>query len=366
MLPREAVPAGPVVLRPLADDDTGAILRACADPEIVRFIPTIPAPYTADDARLFVTETAPGMWDAGGANFAIADPATGGWLGGISLKAPDVRGNVEIGYMVAPWARGRGVASAAARALTEWAFRQGTHRVELVTDLENVASQRVAMAAGFRREGLQRGAGPLRDGGRDDLVPFARLATDSGEPQRSFLPDLPGGSLSDGVVRLAPITPADAGAYQAMMEEPEVLIRSVPPQAPDPDDTARRLRCTGMWWLSGERAELSVRDAGTGEFAGHIQLMNIVPPLGQAMIGYSLARRFRGRGFMTRAVDLLCEWAFASTPLYRIVAGTAPDNVPSHRVLERAGFTQEAVIKSLLPGLDGTRHDDLQWVRLRG
>jgi hypothetical protein len=35
-------------------------------------------------------------------------------------------------------------------------------------------------------------------------------------------------------------------------------------------------------------------------------------------------------------------------------------------VLERAGFQREAVLRELLPGLDGTRHDDFQWVRLRG
>ncbi|MFC4536325.1 GNAT family N-acetyltransferase [Sphaerisporangium dianthi] len=369
MLPRfphDAVPAGPFLLRPATEDDVDAIARACADPEIARFIPAIPVPYTAGDARDYVTEIAPELWRTGGAALAVTDPAAGGaWLGNFSLKPPDVRGNTEIGYLVAPWARRRGVATVAARALTEWAFQHGAHRVELLADLSNTPSQRVAMAAGYRREGVQRGAMPRRDGGRDDLVMFARLATDPGTPQRSYLPDLPGGALSDGVVRLEPITPDDADAYQAMMSEPDVLARSVPPQAPDPEETLYRSHCTGTWWLAGERAELGVRDAATGEFAGHIQLMQVNPLLGQAMIGYSLAGRFRGRGFMTRAVNLLCEWAFTHTSLHRIVAGTAPDNIPSHRVLRRAGFEQEALFKELLQQLDGTRHDDLQWVRMR-
>jgi RimJ/RimL family protein N-acetyltransferase len=353
-------------LRELLKSDADAIARGCADPDIVRYIPTVPVPYTVDDAITYITDLAPADWNHGGATFAIADAVSGEWLGNIGMKALDVRGVGEIGYLVAPWARGRGVASAAARALTEWAFAQGVHRVELVANVENIASQRVAMAAGFRREGVQRGADPLRDGGHGDVVGFARLAVDPGDPQRSFLPDLPGGSLSDGVVRLTPLTPADLDDYQAMMSEPEVMRYGVPPEFPDREDSLRRCRYTGTLWLAGDRTELAVRDAATGEFAGHLQLMNILPMLGQAMIGYSLVRRFRGRGFATRSVNLLVEWAFENVALHRIVAGTALENTSSQRVLERAGFTREAVIKSLLPGLDGTRHDDVQWVRLRG
>ncbi|WP_405148081.1 GNAT family N-acetyltransferase [Sphaerisporangium sp. NBC_01403] len=366
MFPRDVIPAGPIVLREHLKTDAEAISRGCADPEIVRFIPTVPSPYGRDDALAFVTEVVPADWSHGGAAFAIADAATGEWQGNIGLKPLNARGAGEIGYLLAPWARGRGLATRAARALAEWAFSQGVHRVELVADVENVASQRVAMAAGFQREGIQRGAVPRRGGGYGDAVGYGRLALDPGEPQRSFLPDLPGGSLSDGVVLLAPLTLADAGPYHEMMSEPEVLRYSVPPEAPDMEDTLRRCRYTGMWWSSGERAELSVRDASTGEFAGHIQLMNIVPPLGQAMVGYSLKQGFRGRGFMTRAVNLLAEWTFTGTSLHRLVAGTAPGNTSSHRVLERAGFSREALIKSLLPGADGVRHDDLQWVRFRG
>ncbi|RCG29850.1 GNAT family N-acetyltransferase [Sphaerisporangium album] len=347
-------------------DDAEAIARACSAPETADFLPALPQPYALDDALAFITELSPGVWDLGGASFVMADAAGGEWLGDIELKPLDARGAGEIGYLVAPWARGRGVATAAVRALTEWAFAQGVHRVSILADVENVVSQRVAMAAGYRREGVLRDAGPRRGGGHVDMVAFARLARDPGEPQRSYLPGLPGGSLSDGVVLLAPLTMDDVDSYQEMASEPDSYIYSVPPQIPDREETVRRCRYTGTWWLAGERAEMSVRDAATGAFAGHIQLMQVAPPIGQAMIGYSLLGRFRGRGFMTRAVNLLAEWAYAATPLHRLVAGTATGNTASQRVLQRAGFTREAVIRSLLPAADGTRHDDIQWVRLRG
>ncbi|SNT57571.1 Acetyltransferase (GNAT) domain-containing protein [Streptosporangium subroseum] len=120
-----------------------------------------------------------------------------------------------------------------------------------------------------------------------------------------------------------------------------------------------------MRWLAGERVELSIRDARTDAFAGHIQLGSIIPPLNQAMTGYSLLPRFRGRGFVTRATVLLVDWAFEHTPLCRIIAGTDTGNVASHRVLERAGFARDALLYGLLPGPGGTRLDDLQWYRLR-
>jgi RimJ/RimL family protein N-acetyltransferase len=364
VFPREVIPAGPVVLRPLTDGDAGAIARGCADPDVARFVPGIPVPYTAEDAWAFLAGV-PGQWERGGLCLAMAGAVDDEWLGTVSLKPPGPRGDIEIGYLVAPWARRRGVATATVRALTEWAFEHGAHRVELVTDLENAASQQVAMAAGFQRESVRRGARPMRDGRHDDLVAFARLASDSGERQTSYLPGLPGGFLSDGVVRLAPLVPADAGDYQALASAPDVLKYSVPAEPPDREDSLRRCRYTAAWWLSGERAELSIREEASGAFAGHIQLMNVNTALGQAMIGYSLGAAYRGRGLMTRAVGLLSGWALTATALHRLVAGTAVDNVASHRVLERAGFTREALLKSLLPGKDGTRHDDYQWVRLR-
>ncbi|MFC4062148.1 GNAT family N-acetyltransferase [Planomonospora corallina] len=365
MFTRDVIPAGPVLLRGLTGADVGPMTRACADPEIVRFIPTVPVPYGRGDA-LHYLEVAERLWAAGGASFAVADPGTGEWLGNIGLKAPDPRGNGEIGYLIAPWARRRGVATAATRALTEWAFARGVHRMALLAEVDNLASQRVALAAGFRHEGVQREAEPRRDGTRGDLAAFARLSTDSGEPVRPYLPFFPGGSLSDGVVRLTPLAVEDADDYHALRSLPETVEHTVPAQVPDPEDSERFCREAGMRWLEGARVELAIRDAADGAFAGHVQLSNIVPPLGQAMVGYSMLPEFRGRGFATRAVELVVDWALGHTPLARIVAGTDVDNTASQRVLEKAGFAREALLHGLLPRPDGTRRDDLQWYRMRG
>jgi RimJ/RimL family protein N-acetyltransferase len=116
--------------------------------------------------------------------------------------------------------------------------------------------------------------------------------------------------------------------------------------------------------MAGDRAEFVVEDAATGAFAGSIGLHYLNRRLGEAMIGYSLRPEFRGKGIATRSVNLLCDWAFDSVGVARVIAGTFPENRASQRVLERAGFSREGYHKAELPGRDGQRIDNIQFVRL--
>ncbi|TYB70200.1 GNAT family N-acetyltransferase [Nonomuraea sp. PA05] len=361
MFARDVISAGPLVLRPPSQDDAEPLVKMCDDPVTARFMPSLPQPYELGHALDYLGR-APGMWEDGGAQYAITEG--GRFAGLVWLGPPDRQGVSDTGYVVAPWARGGAVAATAVRALTDWAFDQGVRRVELQAEVENVASLRAAYRAGFREEGLRREAKRTRDGRFADHVTFARLRGEAAPAVEPYLPLPEDGELRDEVVRLVPMALGDAADYHRMITEPSVAAYSVTPPS-TLEDAERRCRYTGYWWLSGQRAEIAIRDAASGAFAGHIQLMQVVPVLGQAMIGYSLLPAFRGRGFMTRAVRLLADWAFARTALHRIVAGTDVDNTASHAVLERTGFRREGVHKEFLPRPDGTRADDLQWVRTR-
>ncbi|GAB1823311.1 GNAT family N-acetyltransferase [Herbidospora sp. RD11066] len=365
MFPRESISAGPVTLRASTEADVPAVVRACSDPLTQRFITTLPSPYTEEDARAWLTDITEARWGAGGAEFVVADSETDELNGVIGLHVPDRFGNVEVGYWVAPWAREKGVATAALRALTAWAFEHGAPRVHLVAEMENVASQKVALAAGFRHEGMRRGAGPLPGGGRADMALFGRLPGDPGEPIRPFLPFLPPGGLTDGVVTLTMLTADDAPAYQAVASLPDVVRYRVPPEAPPFEETLYRCKGAGYRWLVGIQAEMAIRDAATGAFAGDIQLSHLTPPMREAMVGYSLHSDFRGRGLVTRAVELLAGWAFTEASLRRLISGTNPGNLASQAVLERAGFTRGGTQKEYLPGPDGTWTDNVEWLRLR-
>jgi RimJ/RimL family protein N-acetyltransferase len=354
-----------VRLRAYRPDDAEAVAAGYDDPLCHRFLPPLPSPFTLAHAERFLSEGVASIFADGGAVYAIADPETDDLLGGIGFdKVVAGRNQAEIGYWVGPWARGRGVATAAVRALSRHALSSGLERLELLTHWDNAASQRVAMAAGYRREGVRRAALPDRNGGRDDLVAFARLATDDGEPAQRLLPDLPGGELTDGVVRLRPLGVADVAFQTELRHTRDVWETTVPPERPSLDEISRRCLRAESLWLAGTRADLVILDAATGAPAGDIGLYYDGPRINEAMIGYSVLPAFRGRGFATRAAQLVALWAFAETDIARLVAGALPSNTGSHRVLEKAGFHREAYLKSHLPGPDGTRTDDVLFVLL--
>jgi RimJ/RimL family protein N-acetyltransferase len=350
-----------VRLRPYRRADVDDLVAGCNDPLTRRFTPVLPSPYTAQDAQWWIDQGVPAINSAGGVAYAIADPGTDRLTGGIGLnRHPGAGERAYIGYWVAPWARGRGVATAATVALSAWAFELGgLHRLDLLTAVENLASQRVAIAAGYRREGVHRGLMQGRDGRWEDQVVWARLAGDPPGPSPRLLPDLPGGALTDGVVLLRPMRPEDAPAIHALHVLPDVVASSVPPVAPDREEIELRCARAGAWWLAGERADLVIADAATGTPAGDIGLYYQEPATGQAMVGYTLLPAWRGRGYATRAVRLLARWAFDQAGIDRLIAGTSPANVGSQRVLERAGFRREGYLRERLPGPDGTRVDDV-------
>jgi RimJ/RimL family protein N-acetyltransferase len=100
-------------------------------------------------------------------------------LGNVMLSAIDRRHDTAwISYWTVEAARGRGVASEALRMMSSWAIDDlGLFRLELGHRTNNVASCRVATAAGYPVEGLERGK-LLYDGERFDVETHARLATD--------------------------------------------------------------------------------------------------------------------------------------------------------------------------------------------
>ena len=65
-----------------------------------------------------------------------------------------------------------------------------------------------------------------------------------------------------------------------------------------------------------------------------------------AEMGYWLAEPFWGRGIMTRAVKSLTDYAIEDLKLHRVFAEPYTCNPASARVLEKAGFTCEGVLRS--------------------
>lgn len=149
-MPPESVTEATVILREFDGRDAGRLLEAFRDPEYARWGH---GPATEDDVIAWMRER--NDWSVGDRrSWAVSDPADD-LLGSVSLRHIDTdQGDAEAGYWVAPWARRRGIATAALRAAVGHAFDDlGLRRVYLYHAVDNPASCGVARAAGFRLEG---------------------------------------------------------------------------------------------------------------------------------------------------------------------------------------------------------------------
>ena len=64
-----------------------------------------------------------------------------------------------------------------------------------------------------------------------------------------------------------------------------------------------------------------------------------------AEVGYYVACELWGRGIATQAIKLLCEYIFENTDIIRLYAEPFARNAASCRVLEKAGFKLEGVLR---------------------
>jgi RimJ/RimL family protein N-acetyltransferase len=144
-------------LRPFTLDDVPEVVAACQDPEISRYT-AMPSPYTEDHAILWISSHATFWQDGQAAPFAITLGHGGPIAGNVSLARVDWEQRVGFaGYWVALSARNKGVASHALVLLCDWSFGAlGLAEVVLHTMPDNVASERVAVKAGFTHAGLLR------------------------------------------------------------------------------------------------------------------------------------------------------------------------------------------------------------------
>jgi RimJ/RimL family protein N-acetyltransferase len=169
-----------LILRPWRLEDAPNLTAAFQDPEIARWLSVIPSPYSEEDSYSFIGH-ARESWDRGESyNFAIVNAESGDLAGSIAVRLRRFSTG-HFGYWIARESRGRGVATEALTALCRWAVETlDVKRLELLTDVDNQGSQRVAEKAGFQREGILRSSLENRDGTRRDSVIFSLLPQEMG------------------------------------------------------------------------------------------------------------------------------------------------------------------------------------------
>ena len=165
-------------LVPLDETHLAGVDGLLDDPDTLRFT-RIPEPVPPGYARDWLERYEAGRRDGSREAFAVID-GDGSFVG-IAL-APDidpVGGELELGYIVAPAARGRGIATELLRQLTRWALDEvGAERIRLIIDVENAASARVAERCGYVREGVLRSTYVKDSRPRADVAVWSRLPSD--------------------------------------------------------------------------------------------------------------------------------------------------------------------------------------------
>lgn len=392
--PVEIVQAG-LRLRPWRAEDARDVHRACQDPDIQRWT-TAPAPYRLAHATDFVTTMASDAWTSGtGAPFAVCDAATGELLASCGLITidPPTR-SAEIGYWTAPWARGRGVAVRATRAVCRWAFAElGLHRIIWQAEVGNHASRLVALRAGFLVEGRLRLAQPHPHGTPDGWVgsllpadlarpdPASRdepAAPRGGKPaapnqsqpaaQHQGEPAAGPGSLearraavfgapqpvlfarpaTGTELRLRPLADRDLDPIVRACHDPETIHWTTVPDPYQRSDAEFFVdEYAPTVWRRGTGAVFGIADA-SDEYAGVIELRVSARDSRVGDLGFIVAPYARGRGYCPAAVAAVCAWGFTTLGLARIEWRANVGNTASRRAVEKAGFTFEGTARHAL------------------
>ncbi|MFL6139062.1 MAG: GNAT family N-acetyltransferase [Frankiaceae bacterium] len=155
--------------------------------------------------------------------------------------------------------------------------------------------------------------------------------------------------LRDGVVLLRPWRPDDAAAVHAACQDPEIQRwTTVPSPYAEADAVEFVSSLAPAGWASG--GELTFAVVAEDRIVASVGLMRGSGRVsGRAgAIGYWAAPDGRGRGYVTRAVRLVCGWAFGELGLARVQWHAEVGNAASRAVAERAGFRMEGVARAAL------------------
>lgn len=144
--------SGAVFLREFREEDVQLAVELGADP-YVPLIGSLPAYPSEREALAWVLRQQGRLAEGTGFSFAVAEVGTGKAVGTIGLWLRDLLlGRASVGYSMSPEHRGRGLASDALKAVTQFAWSVPVlYRIELCIEPWNTASIRVAESAGYQR-----------------------------------------------------------------------------------------------------------------------------------------------------------------------------------------------------------------------
>jgi RimJ/RimL family protein N-acetyltransferase len=176
--------------------------------------------------------------------------------------------------------------------------------------------------------------------------------------------ELPVEGLTDGVIRLRSPADQDVPAIVEACGDPAVQRYTTVPEPYGSDDARSFIALAGSGVCDGVALNTAIVDAESGEWLGNAGIRRHATDAGRWSIGYLVAPWARGRGLAVRSVHLLCRFGFDELGAERIEITAEPENEPSLRVAERAGFQREGLLHGYLV-VKGVRRDAIMFALLR-
>lgn len=177
-------------------------------------------------------------------------------------------------------------------------------------------------------------------------------------------------ALVGKLVALRPPVGSDFREWAKLREESRAFLEPWEPRwAPDElSKTAWRQRLSRYRedFSTGSAFPFLIFENAGGTLVGGITLGHIRHGVSQSgQVGYWMGERHAGKGYMSEAIGLVASYAFDTLRLHRIEAACIPDNTRSIRVLEKAGFRREGLLRSYLR-INGSWQDHYLYALIAG
>lgn len=344
----------PVTLRPATEHDNDPLETLLKDAGVQQQTLLI---NSGDAEKLpHYLEDFDAGWRQGLTGWVIGPENVDGFFGIVVIRrlSPHTAG---LSCIIAPEARGNGIARRACHAAATFAFDAlNITRLEARVRADDHVGRLLALRLGFAPEGVARAAAGEPDDPSDVWTAgllAGELAGPSSEPDGYALARTRAGQLLEPQpvlptaipqLRLRPLTEDDIDPLTQACQDPQTARWTTVPQPYTRDHSVgfvRDIACKG--WSTGTTAIFAIAD--NDGYCGTIDLrMDLADPL-VAEIGYNSAPWARNRGYMTHAVRTITRYAFDSFGFLRVEWRALVGNDASRRVAQKAGFTFEGVAR---------------------
>lgn len=169
-------------------------------------------------------------------------------------------------------------------------------------------------------------------------------------------------NMTDGEVTLRPFRPEDKYRLAELANNKKIWI-NLRDRFPHPYTVEDAEKFIEMTINTTPLQEFAIEYSG--EYVGTIGIhkRSDVYRL-TAELGFFLGEPYWNKGIMQKAVKLICDYGFRVLDIIRIDAEVFDYNLPSQKVLEKCGFTKEAVFNSAVIK-NGLICDEIRYAKIR-